>query len=244
MSDQLSPAASSGELNDRAPGDDRDHPAAEQPPRRRKSFVSHEVVYAEVGASAAPDLLRFPPRDTTPFSLEQQIGQGASVFAAACIDLMTWNALRDAGIAVTDVQTSDGSHYAGVSYDSDGTPTAPGEPELRFSPEGEPFISVGTTAVFSLGREGAGRKARVVHVIDEPERAGFSLGSADTLGAIGETLLFVEHRSDDTVWACARGFHAPSRAGLLGLQARRELRQAERLVASVLQSLAKTSAHG
>lgn len=193
----------------------------EDGPSRRATHVEHEVVYAAVGASAAPDLLRFPPDGATPYAEEVRLGSGADRFLTASSLLMTWGAQRGAGIRVTDIERGDGGHYDGVVFDDQGTPQPAVDREDRYGPDGEPFLTAGTTV--RLVRDDpkrADRLMRVVYTVDEPRRAGFAWGSADAEGAVGEEVFAVEHRDDDTVWATVRGFVWAPATGLLGVKGR------------------------
>lgn len=197
-------------------------------PARRETFVDHAAVYAAVGASAAADLLRFPPEGSTPFEDQLKLGSGAERFLTASNVLMTWGAQRSSGIEVLDVQQGNGERYAGVVFDAEGTPELSPEADVRYGPDGEEFLTAGTTALLRWPRGRAERKMRVVYVTDETRRAGFALGTADEAGVIGETAYVVEHREDDTVWAIARGFYWAPASGLFGLKARAAIRLAVR----------------
>lgn len=96
-----------------------------------------------------------------------------------------------------------------------------------FGPDGEPFLTAGTTVrlVWEDAKR-ADRRYRVVYIVDEPRRAGFAWGSADAEGAVGEEVFVVEHREDDTVWATVRGFVWAPAAGLLGVKGRSVVKQA------------------
>ena len=211
-------------------------------PARRETFVDHAAVYAAVGASAAADLLRFPPEGSTPFEDQLKLGSGADRFLTASNVLMTWGAQRSSGIEVIDVQHGGIEHYAGVVFGSDGTPEVSPEADVRYGPNGEAFLTAGTTALLRWPGGRTERKMRVVYVTDEARRAGFALGTADEDGVIGETAYVVEHREDDTVWAVARGFYWAPVSGLLGLKARAAIRLAVRDTVQQLTALAPGAA--
>lgn len=213
-------------------------------PARRDTFVEHAAVYAAVGASASADLLRFPPEGSTPFADELRLGSGADRFLTASNVLMTWGAQRSIGIEVLDVQPGDDSQYAGVLFDADGTPEVSPEADVRYGPDGEAFLTAGTTATLRHPGGSAERKVRVVYVTDEPRRAGFALGTADEAGVIGETAYVVEHREDDTVWAIARGFYWAPASGLFGLKARAAIKLAAKEAVQQLAALAPGAVPG
>ncbi len=194
---------------------------------RRSTYVEHDVVYAEVGASADPDLQKYPPEGATPYFEELRLGSGADRFVTASNLLMTWGAQRGAGIRIVDIEPGDGGQYEGVSFDEHGTPQpAPAVREDRFAADGEPFLTAGTTlrAVWP-DKKRADRLLRVVYVIDEPGRIGFAWGTTDEEGTIGEEVFVVEHREDDTVWATVTGFMRPSAGGVLGMKGRSEIKR-------------------
>ena len=146
-------------------------------PARRETFVDHAAVYAAVGASTAADLLRFPPEGSTPFEDQLKLGSGADRFLTASNVLMTWGAQRSSGIEVVDVQHGGTEHYAGVVFGADGTPEVSPEADVRYGPDGEAFLTAGTTALLRWPGGRTERKMRVVYVTDEARRAGFALGT-------------------------------------------------------------------
>lgn len=205
---------------------------------RRETYVEHAAVYAAAGASSAADLLRFPPQGSTPFENQLKLGSGADRFLVATNILMTWGAQRASGIEVLDIQQSDEDHYAGVVFDERGTPEASPEADVRYGPDGEAFLTAGTTASLRWPGGKVTRKMRVVFVTDEPRLAGFALGTADEVGVVGETSYLIDHREDDSVWAVARGFYWAPSNGLLGLKARAEIRLAVKDATRQLTALA------
>ncbi len=241
MSEQTEPSeqpVTSGEQAEQAA------PDASDAPLRRESYVEHDVVYAAVGASAAPDLLRFPPEGSTPFAHELKLGSGAERFLTASNTLMTWGAQRAVGIEVLDVREGGDDRYAGVRFDSAGTPELAPVADVRYGPDGEAFLTAGTTASLSSRGGQSVRKVRVVYLVDEPRRIGFALGSADEAGVVGETAYLIEHREDDSVWALSRGFHWAPENGLFGLKARSAMKAAEKDAEHLLAVLAPGAAPG
>lgn len=188
---------------------------------RRSTYVQHDVVYAEVGASAAPDLMRFPPAGATPYSEQLRLGSGSQRFLSASSLLMTWGGQRGAGFELVNIAAGDGGHYDGIVFDEHGTPQPAAAREHSFGANGEPYLTAGTTlTVVSNDAKATERLKRVVYVIDEPQRVGFAWGSADEDGPVGEEVFTVEHRDDDSVWAQVQGFVRMPSSGLLGLRGR------------------------
>ncbi len=205
---------------------------------RRSTHVEHEVLYAAVGASANPDLLRFPPEGATPYFDELRLGSGAERFLTASSLLMTWGAPRGVGIRVTDVVPGDGGQYAGVTFTPAGVPEPATAPEVQFGPDGEPYLTAGTVARFVWPDDVTSRQVRVVYTIDEAARVGYAIGSADGDGVIGEEAFAVEHREDDSVWATVRGFLWAPSAGFLGLKGRAAIRYVVKQAKDQLAALA------
>lgn len=206
-------------------------------PARRGTFVAHEAVYAAAGASAADDLLRFPPEGSVPFEERVKLGSGSDRFLTATNVLMTWGAQRGSGIEVSGITEGDSGHYSGILFDADGTPEVSPESDVRYGPDGEAFLTAGTMAQLTWPDSKLVRKMRVVYVIDEARRSGFALGTADDAGVVGETSYTVEHFEDDSVWGVARGFYWAPENGLFGLKARAAIRLAVKDAAQHLAAL-------
>ena len=198
----------------------------EEPVHRRSNYAQMPVSYGAVGASKDADLLKFPPPGTTPFEESVRLGSGAERFMLASSSLMTWGAQKRAGYLVTNIVAGDGGNYAGVSFNAQGEPKPATEPEMHYSPDGEPYLTVGTRVSVAASAKDSPRDMLVIFTVDEPRRAGFAWGSTTSDHAIGEELFTVEHRSDDSVWAVARGFVSAPAAGLLGLKGKNTVKDA------------------
>lgn len=199
------------------------------------------VAYAAIGASASPDLMRFPPEGSSPFEEELQLGSGPERFLASANLLMTWGAQRAAGYDIVDVERGETEPYAGVNFSDSGVPEAAADPEELFNVEGEPYILPGTTVTLVTPTER--RRILVVSTINEPRRQGFLWGDCDEYPGYGEQLLVIEHRADGTVWAVARGFAYLQSAGLLaGRKQKAELRDVVERAHNYLAGLAPGAA--
>lgn len=209
--------------------------------QRRSSHIHVPATYASVGASSAPDLMKYPPAGTTPFEDELRLGSGQDRFMIASSALMTWAAVRGAGYTVDQIVVGDGGSYTGLEFDPAGTPIAPGAAEENFGPDGEPFITAGTTARIGYEAGKLTRAIRIVYVVNEPRRIGLAIGSMDELGTVGESRYCVEHRADDSVWATVRGFLIAPEAGLLGLKGRAELKKSVESAREQLRALLPTA---
>ncbi|MFS0867546.1 DUF1990 family protein [Microbacterium sp. 179-B 1A2 NHS] len=181
---------------------------------RRGSFQAGTVDYAAVGATQAADLMGYPPQGSIPAEASWRIGSGEARFTASADQLLSWGAQRGAGLTVRDVHPASGPMYTGVAFDAEGTPVQPSrlDQEQRFDADGTPYVSPGAT-VHLRGRVGGCRadaELRVISVIDEPRRVGFSLGTVGGSVVSGEESFLLEWRDNDEVWFTVRAFDRPT----------------------------------
>lgn len=216
--------------------------SADTPGPRRSNHASMPVAYAAIGASTAPDLLRFPPADSTSYEETLQLGSGMERFLTAANLLMTWGAQRIAGVEVVDVVPGEPSDYHGVHFTEAGVPELGAAREELFTPEGEAYLLAGTTASF-VGQGKEPRRVLVVTTVNETSRLGFVWGDRDEIAGYGEQMLTVEIREDGTVWAVARGFTFQPNSGLTaGLRQRAQVKEAVEQAQAFLQALAPGAA--
>ncbi|GAB3601968.1 DUF1990 family protein [Microbacterium aureliae] len=181
---------------------------------RRGTFRDETVDYAAVGATQAPDLMQYPPERSVPAEESWRIGSGESRFQTASDALMSWAALRGAGLRLTDVRPASGPMYSGVSFDSEGNAVAPSrtDADQRFDQDGTPYVAAGTTVTVD-GRV-AGHRAsgelRVILAVDEPRRVGYALGTVSGSVVSGEESFMLDWLDNDEVWFTVRAFDAPS----------------------------------
>jgi uncharacterized protein (UPF0548 family) len=180
---------------------------------RRQTFRDETVDYAAVGASQAPDLMQYPPERSIPAEESWRIGSGETRFAAAAEALLSWRALRDGGLTLSDVRPAPGPMYTGVGFDAEGNPIAPTrlEREQRFDADGTPFVGPGTT-VRVRGRVGgmnADAELRVIFTVEEERRVGFALGTVSGSTVSGEESFMLDWLPSDEVWFTVRAFDAP-----------------------------------
>ncbi|BDZ38044.1 hypothetical protein GCM10025863_06580 [Microbacterium suwonense] len=170
--------------------------------------------YAAVGATHAPDLMQYPPENSTPAEDSWRIGSGEERFRTAADALLSWTAQRAAGLELSDVRPASGDTYTGISFDSEGAPIAPSrsQVEQRYDAEGTPFVAPGTTLRLR-GRAGGMRadaELRVISVTEERRRVGFVLGTVGGSVVSGEECFDIDWREDtDEVWFTVRAFDAP-----------------------------------
>ncbi|MGO1538194.1 MAG: DUF1990 family protein [Leucobacter sp.] len=211
---------------------------------RRSSHVDMPVAYAAVGASADEDLMRFPPEGFTPFEDAVRLGSGHDRFVLAASLLMTWGAQRGAGYTVSDIVRGDGGRYEGVKFDDEGRPEPGLEEEEHFGPDGEPYLTAGTTANISRPGDKHQIPVLVIFTVNESHTVGFALGNTDESGAVGEQLFAIELRGDNSVWATARGFVTVPKSGILGLKGRNLVKEELIAAKQQLDALAPVSIAG
>ncbi|GAA3770747.1 hypothetical protein GCM10022240_23730 [Microbacterium kribbense] len=184
---------------------------------RRGTFRDETVDYAAVGASQAPDLMQYPPERSIPAEQSWRIGSGQSRFTTASEALLSWRALRDGGLRVSDVRPAAGPMYTGVAFDHDGTPVVPSrlEADQRFDPDGTPWVGSGTT--LRVHGRVAGMRAdaelRVIFAVEEPRRVGFALGTVGESVVSGEESFMVDWYDNDEVWFTVRAFDSARALG-------------------------------
>jgi uncharacterized protein (UPF0548 family) len=178
------------------------------------------VSYAAVGATQAPDLLTHPPQGYRPLERRVRIGHGAARFDWACAMTMAWGIQSLSGFEIRRVDAPaevTENTYAPVAFDAEGTAVRPASitpEEAHFTPDGTPYLKAGDTAVlgipFFFWRVKA--PARVVYVIDEPDRKGFAYGTMTGHPENGEEAFIVERQDDGSVWLRIRAFSRPASA--------------------------------
>lgn len=198
---------------------------------RRSTFTDQSVTYGAIGATLAPDLLRYPPAGYRPAEDAVRLGSGVDRFERAAEALMTWGIQRGAGFQVTDVSEGTGAQYPGIVYDAEGTPLGeqPAVREERFAADGTPYVAAGMTATLERKRRFGTAKTPVlvVYVIDEPDRIGFAYGTTGDGPESGEESFVLERRDDDTVWLTIRSILATS--GVSAPMQRKRRRELTRL---------------
>lgn len=177
------------------------------------------VTYGAVGATQATDLLRYPPAGYRPLERKARIGHGDARFQWAWASAMSWGVQRGSGFTLTHVESPGGVHtqtYTPVSFDTSGlpVPSSTTQTDATFGPDGTPFVRPGDTAVLRipvLGKLwGISAPARVVYLIDEPNRKGFAYGTLPGHPEDGEEAFIVSQNADGSVWLTVRAFSRPS----------------------------------
>ncbi len=174
------------------------------------------VSYGAVGATQAPDLLRYPPRGYRPLERRIRIGHGPERWEYAWMRVMSWGIQRGAGFHVTQIESpavATAAAYRPVAFAADGTPIAPAtvgaHGEALFTPEGDAMVRAGDTGMLKSPFWPRPLPVRVVYVVDEPERRGAAFGTLPGHPLAGEEAFVVERRDDDSVWLTVRLFSRP-----------------------------------
>lgn len=209
---------------------------------RRSTFTDQSVTYGAIGATQAPDLLRYPPDGYRPAEDAVRLGSGQDRFDRAAESLMTWGIQKGAGFEVVDVSAGTGAQYPGIVYDADGTTPLAEQPtphnEQRFGADGTPYITAGVAArLRRTTRFGShDTPVLVVYVVDEPGRVGFAYGTTAEGPESGEESFILEHRDDDTVWLTIRSL-LRTRGGIHALTAASQRRRRRELTTRELRAL-------
>ena len=175
------------------------------------------VTYAAIGATQAEDLLQYPPQGYRPIERVVRIGHGAERWQFAWIQTMSWGIQRRSGMTVTAIpgppEVNAGT-YTPVAFDTAGEPVQAatiGEAgEAVYAADGTELIRPGDTAIMRMLLWPRPVPARVVYVIDEPQRKGFAYGTLPGHPERGEEAFIVEYRNDDSVWLTIRAFSRPA----------------------------------
>ncbi len=175
------------------------------------------VTYGAVGATQAPDLMRYPPRGYRPFERTVRVGHGPERWEYAWMRVMSWGIQRGAGFHVTPIEApaaATEAAYVPVAFDADGNPIAPATVgaggEALYTPEGDAIVRAGDTGMLRAPFWPKAFPVRVVFVVDEPTRRGAAFGTLPGHPLAGEELFVVERREDYSVWLTVRIFSRPA----------------------------------
>ncbi|HWH26884.1 MAG TPA: DUF1990 domain-containing protein [Pseudolysinimonas sp.] len=186
-------------------------------PATERSLWRVPVTYGAVGGTQADDLLQYPPRGYRPSERRVRIGHGAARWEHAWVAVMSWELQRRSGIRVrpliSPTEVTVGG-YTPVVFDTTGSPITPatvGESgETLYSADGTELLKAGDTAIMRVPLWPFRVPARVVYVVDEPQRRGFAYGTLPGHPERGEEAFIVERRDDDSVWLTIRAFSRPA----------------------------------
>ncbi|NYH00326.1 DUF1990 domain-containing protein [Schumannella luteola] len=185
---------------------------------RRAPIWERAVSYAAVGATRAADLMEYPPTGYRPLERRALIGHGPARWEHAWTETLTWGIQQRSGFRVEVVETPaelDRMGYTPVGFDDDGAPIAPAvvdsSGERIYAADGRPLLRPGDTAWLGIpfGPLRLRFPARVVYVVDEPNRRGFAYGTLPGHAERGEEAFIVERSDDGSVWVSIRAFSRP-----------------------------------
>lgn len=182
-----------------------------------KPIWERAVTYAAIGATQADDLLRYPPRGFRAIERRVRVGHGEDRWRYAWTETLSWGIKRRSGFRVKRVESPaeiSANSYTPVVFDGAGEPVRPATvgAEEVYAEGGERLVRAGDSAVLLLGvgvlslRE----PVRVIAVVDEPDRRGFSYGTLPGHPLSGEESFVVERRGDGSVWLTIRSVSRPA----------------------------------
>jgi uncharacterized protein (UPF0548 family) len=129
------------------------------------------------------------------------IGSGEQRFEWCEENLLSWRMIDAAGFRLEHVERAAEGGYAGAGATAFHTNTTTGE--AVYAADGRGFMTPGDVVTLLWGRTGKRRERhfRVVAVTRELNAVSVSLGTLDTQPFVGEFLIGIEYRDDDTVWS-------------------------------------------
>lgn len=191
---------------------ERDHDGARD---RHKQVVT----YAAVGASQAPDLMRYPPKGYRPLEQRGRIGHGDDRWAYAVDELLTGGVYRGAGMGVriTPLTAEDAEFtYEPVEFDSTGQPVQAAQVATSdevYTAGGARHLRPGDTVVVGLDvRSGLWLPlpGRVVLLEQTVQRVVYAIGTLPGHPFSGEESFTLDRTDDGSVWLTVRSFARPA----------------------------------
>lgn len=177
------------------------------------------VTYAAVGATQAPDLMRYPPEGYRPIEQRGRIGHGDDRWAYAVDELLTGGVYRGAGMGVriTAVTAADAElTYSPVEFDAAGDPVEAAEvgaADEVYTPSGARHLRAGDIVVVGLDVRGAlwvPLPGRIVLVELDERRVMCAVGTLPGHALSGEEAFTLERTDDGSVWLTVRSFARPA----------------------------------
>lgn len=177
---------------------------------RRSNFNAVSVSYGSVGASLAPDLLRYPPKGFWVGEHSARLGTGRDRFEAARDLMWQWGIHLNSGLELVDVVPGSEGGYRGLNQRDTRDDIDPNE--VLFTAQGHAYVNPGATISqrYHFSRWTFDLPARVVLVVDEENRAGYALGSLPGHPFEGEQAFVLELRDDESVWLSVRQLGRPA----------------------------------
>lgn len=186
---------------------------------RDRARQQQAVTYAAVGASQAPDLMRYPPAGYRPLEKRGRIGHGVDRWAYAVDELLTGGVYRCAGMGVRITPVTAGEAeltYHHVEFDGAGEPveaaqlgvsdevyTASGLRHLRPADIIVVGLEVGRSLWLPL-------PTKVVLLEQAERRIMYAVGTLPGHPFSGEESFALEQTDDGSVWLTVRSFARPA----------------------------------
>ena len=178
------------------------------------------VTYAAIGATQADDFLRYPPQGYRAIERRVRVGYGEDRWHHAWTETLSWGIKTRSGFRVKQVEAPAEAYantYIPVTFDDAGEPVAPAElsADEVFADTGARLVRAGDSAVLLLGVGALSIRepVRVLSVVDEPTRRGFSYGTLPGHPLSGEESFIVEQFGDGSVWLTIRSISRPAATG-------------------------------
>ena len=190
-----------------------------------ESQVTHDVpiwqrpvTYAAIGATQDDDFARYPPKGFRAIERQVRIGHGEARWHHAWTETLSWGIKTRSGFRVKRIESPEevvANTYVPVTFDdATGEPLQPAtlSTDAVYADTGVQLVRAGDSAILLLGWRSLSfhEPVRVVAVIDEPTRCGFSYGTLPGHPLSGEELFVVERHADDSVWLTIRSISRPS----------------------------------
>jgi len=177
------------------------------------------VTYGAVGASQAPELLRYPPEGYRPLEQRGRVGHGDERWEWAVDALLTGGVYRGAGLGVrmSPVDAIEAERvYQPVEFDEQGEPVEAAEVgavEEVFTAEGARHLRPGDIIV--VGRQVGSRlwlplPGRVVLLEQDETRVMYAVGTLPGHAFSGEESFTLEREENGSVWLTVRSFARPA----------------------------------
>jgi uncharacterized protein (UPF0548 family) len=189
------------------------------PATERLPIWQQPVTYAAIGATQADDFRRYPPKGYRAIESVVRLGHGEARWHHAWTETLSWGIKTRAGIRVVRVDLPEevaANTYTPVVFDEQtGEPVQPAaltSDEAVYADTGAQLVRAGDSAILRVGWRALSIRepVRVLTVIDEPQRRGFTYGTLPGHPLSGEEMFLVERRDDDSVWLTIRSISRPS----------------------------------
>lgn len=175
------------------------------------------MTYAAIGATQVDEFGRYPPKGYRAIERRVRVGHGEERWHHAWTETLSWGIKTRSGFRVKHVEAPAevvANTYIPVTFDDAGEPVQPAQlsTDEVFADTGARLVRAGDTAVLLLGVGALSihEPVRVLTVVDEPTRRGFSYGTLAGHPLSGEESFVVEKFGDGSVWLTIRSISRPA----------------------------------